>query len=361
MSAVIRTIDEATPERLTALLRQGGALPTGRVLEVRRRRSPTRNSSSYHLRLRYSDDAPITSPTRVFLKLSLEPGWGEAEVAFYRAAAGLQPELPMLVGVIDAAIDADQNSHLLLHDRSATHLTPVTKRQLLAGVTMPTGRQLDLMIDAIAEFHARWWEDPGLGSGFATFRRSLDGPSRFRDHVAQRRSQWSEFDARSGALIGDDLRNLYARALEELEGLWDHELAERFGRRRAITLSHGDCYFIQFLCPRPGVDDRAYLIDFDSVSANLPAYDLVYMLATFWTREQRTEKRREERLLQRYLRGLEANGVTGYGWEDLLADYRTCLLLMVFDPVWDETSGASVDYWLPKLRCLTGALIDFGV
>ena len=31
---------------------------------------------------------------------------------------------------------------------------------------------------------------------------------------------------------------------------------------------------------------------------------------------------------------------------------------MIFDPVWDQTSGASEAYWLPKLRCLTGAFKD---
>jgi hypothetical protein len=31
---------------------------------------------------------------------------------------------------------------------------------------------------------------------------------------------------------------------------------------------------------------------------------------------------------------------------------------MIFDPVWDQTGGASEEYWLPKLRCLTGAFND---
>jgi hypothetical protein len=102
----------------------------------------------------------------------------------------------------------------------------------------------------------------------------------------------------------------------------------------------------------------AYLIDFDSVSANLPAYDLVYMFPTFWTPAQRKEAGREEKLLRRYHEALLAHGVTGYTWQDLLRDYRLCVLYMIFDPVWDQTSGASEAYWLPKLRCLTGAFMD---
>lgn len=92
--------------------------------------------------------------------------------------------------------------------------------------------------------------------------------------------------------------------------------------RRAVTLSHGDCYFIQFLCPRQAGSGATYLIDFDSVSTNLPAYDLVYMFATFWTSEQRLAGERETQLLRRYHAGLTTYGVRGYSWSDLQQDYR---------------------------------------
>ena len=85
----------------------------------------------------------------------------------------------------------------------------------------------------------------------------------------------------------------------------------------------------------------AYLVDFDSVSANFGAYDLVYLMPTFWTRAQRQENDRELRLLERYQQALVARGLSGFSWETLLDDYRLMLTLMIFDPVWDQKPMAT--------------------
>ena len=122
-------------------------------------------------------------------------------------------------------------------------------------------------------------------------------------------------------------------------------------------MSNGDCYFAQFLCPKDPAD-RAYLVDFQDASANFGPYDLVYMLATFWTSAQRQTDHREDRLLRRYHAGLQANGVTGYSWEACLRDYKMMIVFMIFDPVWNQVSGSAQRYWLPKLRCLTDAFQD---
>jgi hypothetical protein len=101
------------------------------------------------------------------------------------------------------------------------------------------------------------------------------------------------------------------------------------------------------------------MVDFQDVSANIGAYDLVYMLATFWTHAQRHEEGLEERLLRRYHNGLLTHGVRDYSWDDLLDDYRLMLALMIFDPIWNQTSGSDEAYWWPKLQCLTSAYRDW--
>jgi thiamine kinase-like enzyme len=291
--------------------------------------------------------------------MSKEAEWGREEVAFYQFVQDKRVDLPMLVPCYDAAYsDESGMSHLLLADLSATHITPVTRAQLLAEETMPSWEHLEQMVDAIAGFHAYWWEHPQLGKGLAGIRTQLDGVDAYRQYTERRKREWSIFTEQAGHLITEEERALYGKVLSHFADLWDLYLAERFGTMRAVTLSQGDCYFIQFLCPTTPGQDNAYLIDFDSVSANLPAYDLVYMFATFWTPEQRREMGREENLLRRYHNALLAHGVAGYSWHDLMMDYRLCVLYMAFDPVWDQTSGASQAYWLPKLRCLTGAFKD---
>jgi hypothetical protein len=41
-----------------------------------------------------------------------------------------------------------------------------------------------------------------------------------------------------------------------------------------------------------------------------------------------------------------------------MLDYRLMVLLMIFDPAWNQTSGSRRDYWWPKLRCLTANFQD---
>ncbi len=94
------------------------------------------------------------------------------------------------------------------------------------------------------------------------------------------------------------------------------------------------------------------------MSANFGAFDLAFLVPTFWTRAQRLEQSREQRVLHQYHQALCRYGVTGYAWDTLLTDYQLMVTLMIFDPVWDQTSGASRAYWWPKLQCLTAAYID---
>ncbi len=135
-------------------------------------------------------------------------------------------------------------------------------------------------------------------------------------------------------------------------------MAHRVTRLRHITLTNGDCYLTQFLCPKDPASGSAYIIDFQAVSANFGAYDLAYLFPTFWTSVQRREQRREERLLRRYHQTLQAYGVNDYSWDDLLTDYQLMVTFMLFDPIWDQSSGAPQSYWWPKLQCLTGAFKD---
>jgi thiamine kinase-like enzyme len=148
--------------------------------------------------------------------------------------------------------------------------------------------------------------------------------------------------------------------LAGLPSIWERALAERMSARRQLTVSHGDCYASQFLCPLPGApDETVYLIDFQGACGDLPAMDLVFLLAAFWTPEQRRGGRREERMLQVYLDALGRYGVAGYTWDDLVADYRISLAFMIFYPAWDARNGSSREYWEPKLRSLASAADDW--
>jgi len=150
---------------------------------------------------------------------------------------------------------------------------------------------------------------------------------------------------------------LCERALADLPALWADRYLRRFAAGTDLTLVNGDCYLSQFLCPRDGSGQPTYLVDFQEASVHLPAEDLVFMLATFWTRAQRREGEREARLLDRYRARLAERGVR-YPADRLLDDYRVGIVYQLFRTVWDQTCGASERYWRPKLDCVVASFVD---
>ncbi len=358
--SLITTPEQAKPEWLTERLRRSGILPQGEVVAVDySANGDAFNSAITHMTLTYAPDAPSEAPTRLVLKLN-DRHWGAEETQFYQLVATARLHAPMLVRCFDIAYSAETGcSHLLLEDHSATHSPPVTRARTLAGDGVPPDWQMEGIIESLARFHALFWEHPWLGKGVAEVRPWYRHEADHRRHVARREREWAQFRGSVGAELSADLHALYERALAALPRLWDRYLARRVTALRQITLSNGDCYLAQFLCPLvPSPPRQTYLIDWQAASANLAAYDLIYLMPTFWTPAQRRESDREMRLLRRYHGALESHGVRRYALEDLLVDYRLMLAYMVFDPIWDQTSGASPTYWWPKLRCLTAAYTD---
>ena len=308
------------------------------------------NSRVVHIRPRYSANAPERLPSRLVLK-RMERGWGDREVAFYRRVrdAALSMVVPCYLADLD---EPTGSSLLLLEDVSSTHHESVSRQSLLACDGVPPSRDLDRIMTSLAQFHAYWWEHRDLGRVEPLLVRTwYRDDLQFRKLVARREREWASFSAE----IPDDDRMLYEGALARLPTLWRH-LGGRIGGRRNLTLSHGDCYLTHWLCPQAD-GGHTYLIDFDSVTANFAAFDLVFLIATFWTRDQR--RTHEERCLRRYHDALLETGAAKYEWNDLMADFRLMLALIVWDPVFDQTNGSSPTYWRPKMRCLADAYRDW--
>lgn len=363
VSQVLTVPGQLTPNMLTAILLQQGVLEQGAVESIAIDSNPAFKSAICHLRVSYGPGSSPDAPRALVLKRNLPEGWareaGRTEVEFYTDARSRGDGLPMIVPCYDAAYDAASgDSHLLLLDLSATHESLVTRDNLLALRGVPSQAHLEAAVDALARFHASWWEHPSLTDG----RRDVSGwygtRERFAENLAQRRREWAVFIAGVGAELPADLVSLYRHVLENLSKLWDRGLGDRITSGRQMTLVHGDCYLSQFLSPRDR-DGGTFLVDWQGASADLPTIDLTHLFATFWTREQRQEGARERRLLERYLACLEVEGVTGYDWEALQDDYRLLLIYMVLYPVWDAVNGSSKSYWWPKMRCLTSAYRDW--
>jgi hypothetical protein len=354
MPHVLPAAAPVTAEWLTDVLREAGALPRGAVAMVTSRANAAFNSAALHLDATYTPDAPAAAPTLLFLKRNIATEWarasGQSEVAFYQLVAAQASHLPMIVRCLAAAYDeTTRDSFCLLLDVSSTHEAPVTRDDLLAHRAVPAEARLDAIIDALAGFHAFWWQHPALGSGAAEVTPWYRDAAHFQAHVERRRREWAAFLAAEGAWFPSDLRALYERVVEHLPDLWEPYLAPRMATLAHLTLCHGDCYLSQFLCPRGAPSSGpTYLIDWQGGGTDFAAFDLVHLFAFFWTPAQR--QAHEARLLRRYHQALVAHGVRDYAWDDLLTDYRLLLTILLLYPIWDQTNGSRHDYWWPKVQ-----------
>ena len=163
MSEVITELSQLTAERLNAILHANGHLLEGEVSalhEIGRESFPT--STVFHIDVAYR--GYVRLPGRLFLKLinDRDPTLGGREVAFYREVAPAMlsalrwDELPF-VRHFDAAYSSETGrGHILLEDLSLTH---GSSRAALP----PSVPECEGTVDALASFHAFWWENPRLG------------------------------------------------------------------------------------------------------------------------------------------------------------------------------------------------------
>lgn len=356
--------EPVTAEWLTHVLREAGELPQGVVQSVVSRANSAFNAVVTHLELMFTADAPASAPRALVLKRSLPVEWarhcGAKEVGFYRLVASLSDHPRMTVRCYGAEVDAQTgDSWLLLEDVSATHHPPQTRDQQIAqGGNLPSAGDISLTVAALAQFHAYWWEHPRLGEEVTPVAHWFQDAAHFAAYTERRTRAWEALRTAESDWLPEDVTRFYDTLIARMPFLWTRYWQPRFASRAHVTLTHGDAYFANFLCPNAGVPAPTYLIDWQSPETFLAASDLVTLIATFWTRTQRTEESREERMLRQYHQVLLAHGVTGYSWESLLADYRLALLDWALVPLQDRLDGSAADYWWPKMQCLLAACRD---
>jgi thiamine kinase-like enzyme len=253
--------------------------------------------------------------------------------------------------------EASGQSYLLLHDLSETHASPDQQLSLVDSIPAPA--HIDSVVDTLAQFHAYWWQHPLLASERFAVGYWSRNAERFAQYLQRRQRSWDDLIAAERDWLPADIRELYEGVFARLPYHWEKYLEPRFRNQTHLTLIHGDAYFSNFLCPKQP-DGATYLLDWQSPTFDLAGYDLVNLIATFWSSAQRHEEEREHRMLQRYYNTLCAHGVTGYTWDELLIDYRSGLIFWLLMPVQDRFGGAGKTYWWPKMQCLVAAFRDWG-
>ena len=359
-----------SPGWLSMVLRDVGKLPVGSVTDINMRPTEAENSLTIFLRPTYSDevtngDKTVAPPTRMVLKRSKTNEHSMRicanEVNFYRKLSEMADHPGVIPPYYAAEIDSESHaSFLLIRDLSETHTPPLNRAQQISLTdSVPTLAHQHGAIDTLAAFHAYWWNRPQLYEGNFTIGCWAHDKTSFKEFLGNRIAAWQRLAAKDGARLPLKYHAFYDQLFYRLPRIFTNTLAPRFEARRDLTLTHGDAYFSNFLCPIIPNAASTYLIDWQTPACELAATDLVNLLATCWTKPQRLEGGRETTLLERYYQGLLTHGVQNYTWENLLADYRTALMFWVLTPVQQGADGVDWNTWWPQMKCLVSAFEDW--
>ncbi len=309
------SIEEITPDWLTAAM--GEHLGGGTIARVEAHDIGTGTGifgQIARLVLGYRD-AEATGPESVVVKLPCtEPenlavamalGIYEREVRFYDTIA---PRTPLRVPTCyHAQLAGDGRSVLVLEDLSGRY-------QVGDQVVGATLAQAEAVVDALAELHATWWEreelqqlawlpDPDAPAYVATV------PEIYRRGLPVLESDWADRVPAAGI----DAANRLAPRFVELM----HRTADA-----PRTFGHCDTRLDNVFFERDG--DGVACIDFQLVLRARGVTDIAYFLGTSVPRE--LARGSWESLLRRWHTRICDLGVTGYGWDECLRQYRECAL-----------------------------------
>lgn len=343
MDEPITDMGQVSPEWLTKVLQKKGFLDQGKVTAVQKQ--PLRATISITSRLArfavsYSEDAPKSAPSRLFLKIA-KPDFDAAlssrvwknEVDFYTTIVDAM-NTPAIVRCYDAVYAPETGkAHLLIEDVSDTHFQP-------EWPLPPTQLYCEHVMACMAQLHAWWWEHPRLGVDIG----QLLTEAAFKERLEETERKVYAFVDFLGDRLSVDRQHVYERVLAALPRLFGHHRRARLKERKAFTLIHGDATLWNFLYPHDSDKDQVRIIDWQLWRIGVGTDDLAYMMALHWYPERRRVMERE--LLKRYHSELLKQGVANYSWEECWFDYRVSAISNLLLPaLWSGNNLPAALWW----------------
>ncbi len=308
--------DEISPEWLTHLFHRNQIIP-GDVEVLSIDRSDPGRKASYagfvsRLKISYSSEnapgpetmiakfpAPELTIRRLFRLLYRN------EAMFYRHLAD---ETPIRVPTCYASLINRKRTRslLLLEDLSPFASLPTHTD----GCSTEQAR---IALVRLAQFHARWWQDPEISNEHSWLGRyQVNSTQNWMIYAAA----WLPFQYRVRHITPEPTLQLF-------RSLWRYrDNLLKLDANRPQTIHHGD-FRLANLAFTP---DDAVVFDWQVVRIGPPMFDVAYFMFTSLSIEQRRSA--EQDLLSAYHATLLENGVT-YSMDELMQDYRTGLLMTI--------------------------------
>lgn len=319
------SMDEVTPEWLTAALRERGHLREASVIDAPRERVGAGVGilgELARIALVY-DREEAGAPASLIAKIpTADPGGRDVAhmLGFYEKERRIYDELADRIGVRSArayyaAGDPETVRYIIL-------LEDLGGLRLGDQVAGASAEECYRLVREVARMHARWWNSPDLAA--------LDWIPRGNDPVnlmaAVAYAQAVEpFLQNFGSELTDFERDMVLRYMHRMNPLQD-----RFSQAPE-TLCHGDLRLDNVFWGSPEGEAPLTLVDWQiAVKARGP-YDIGYFLSQ--SVDPETRRTHERDIVRAYHEALRENGVDDYPWEQCWQDYRTTVMWCLAYPV----------------------------
>jgi serine/threonine protein kinase len=299
---------------LTALLKKNGVLASSAVQDIQVDSSPSTNAHIARIQIEYDAGAQGDGPRSLILK-TVEAGAGfvkNSEVNYYARDYLDLADAP-IPKCYAAHVDSDNGSYsILMEDLSSTH----------GKDTSPSFQYGLEVASALARLHVFGWGEERIQKldGRISDKAKLD---RYIAHVRPG-LDWLLEATRT------DIPDLWRETILDIFEHHPRKMWERTNDPAGFAIVHGDINPGNILYPING--GKVYFLDRQPFTWSLTTWlgvsDLSYLMVQYWDTEQRQQL--ELSVLEQYHRQLIDNGVTEYGWDQLLADYKLCIPQAVY-------------------------------
>ncbi|HEX6566435.1 MAG TPA: hypothetical protein VF020_19235, partial [Chthoniobacterales bacterium] len=323
---------------LTAVLKKNGALRAGGIRSIHVDNSTGTNSHIARVHIEYSVDTKGDAPRSLILKtVEADSGFIQrSEVDYYTHDYLGLADAPILQ-CYAAQIHGDGSYSILMDDLSSTHERD-SLPSLKYGLAVAT---------ALARLHAFVWGEQRIHQ----LGVRIPDESKLDQYVGHvRRGLDSLLEATTL-----DISDYWRETILNIFQYHPKKMLERTRDPIGFTIIHGDVNPGNIFFPiknrewtnllaRPrdygaagkridaNIEGKVYFLDRQPFTWSLTTWlgvsDLSYLMVQYWDVEVRREL--EMSVLREYHRQLLANGVIGYDWDQLFADYKLCAVQAVY-------------------------------